>query len=50
MEELEVGEILGVGTFGRVRLVRLPRTDQYFALKTLKKAKVTCCPRCPLSL
>ena len=38
--DLEVGETLGVGTFGRVRLVRHSPTGRYYALKTLRKDRV----------
>lgn len=40
LEDLDIGETLGTGTFGRVRLVRHKQTGKYFALKILKKAEV----------
>ncbi len=43
MEDLEIGETLGVGTFGRVRLVRHTPTGTYYALKSLRKDEVRGC-------
>mmetsp|Transcript_48583 Transcript_48583/g.126060 ORF Transcript_48583/g.126060 Transcript_48583/m.126060 type:complete len:338 (-) Transcript_48583:544-1557(-) len=40
LEDFDIGETLGTGTFGRVRLVRHKQTGKYFALKILKKAEV----------
>lgn len=39
-ENYQVISLLGVGSQGRVYLVRLTSTDQYFALKVFKKDKV----------
>lgn len=39
-EDLEIGETLGVGTFGRVRLVRHSPTGNFYALKSLRKDTV----------
>ena len=49
MSDLEIGETLGVGTFGRVRLVRHAPTGAYYALKTLRKDTVSSC-LCSFSL
>ena len=39
-ENYQVISLLGVGSQGRVYLVRLTSTDQYFALKVFRKDKV----------
>lgn len=40
LEDLEVKATLGCGAFGRVKLCRLPKTDQYFALKCQAKRSI----------
>jgi hypothetical protein len=40
LEDLEVRNTLGCGAFGRVRLARLPKTDQFFALKCQAKRSI----------
>ena len=40
LDEFEILETLGTGTFGRVRLVKHKSTGKYFALKALKKSEV----------
>ena len=40
LDEFEILETLGTGTFGRVRLVRHKASGKYFALKALKKSEV----------
>jgi len=40
MEDLEILETLGTGTFGRVRLVKHKANGKYYALKVLKKHEV----------
>ncbi|ORZ39393.1 kinase-like domain-containing protein [Catenaria anguillulae PL171] len=40
LEDFELLETLGTGTFGRVHLTRLHGTSQYFAMKVLKKTEV----------
>ena len=40
LEDLEVRNTLGCGAFGRVKLCRLPKTDQYFALKCQAKRSI----------
>jgi serine/threonine protein kinase len=40
LEDLEVMETLGTGTFGRVRLIRHKANSKYYALKILKKHEV----------
>jgi len=40
LEDLEVKNTLGCGAFGRVKLCRLPRTDQFFALKCQAKRSI----------
>jgi cGMP-dependent protein kinase len=40
LKELKVLTVLGTGTFGRVKLVYLKRTDETFALKIMQKAQV----------
>jgi len=40
MEDLEIAETLGTGTFGRVRLVKHKGNGKYYALKVLKKHEV----------
>lgn len=40
MRDFEMLETLGTGTFGRVRLVRHKQTQQYFAIKIMKKTDI----------
>lgn len=40
LEDLEIKATLGCGAFGRVKLCRLPKTDQYFALKCQAKRSI----------
>ena len=40
LDEFDILETLGTGTFGRVRLVKHKSTGKYFALKALKKSEV----------
>jgi serine/threonine protein kinase len=40
LEDFELHETLGTGTFGRVRLVKHKKTDQYYAMKILKKQTI----------
>ncbi|KAJ9470634.1 Protein kinase DC2 [Diplonema papillatum] len=40
LSDLELKETLGVGTFGRVRLAKTKKGNQYFALKILKKQEI----------
>ncbi|CAI2375797.1 unnamed protein product [Moneuplotes crassus] len=39
-ENFDIGETLGVGSYGRVRMVREKHTGEIYALKILKKAEV----------
>lgn len=40
LEDLELRNTLGCGAFGRVKLCRLPKTDQFFALKCQAKRSI----------
>ncbi|KNE59666.1 AGC/PKA protein kinase [Allomyces macrogynus ATCC 38327] len=40
LEDLEIRQTLGTGSFGRVHLVREKDTGKYFAMKVLKKTEV----------
>ena len=40
LDEFEILETLGTGTFGRVRLVKHKATGKFYALKALKKSEV----------
>jgi len=40
LSDLKTLAVLGTGTFGRVKLVHLSRTDETFALKIMQKAQV----------
>jgi hypothetical protein len=40
LSDLEIKATLGCGAFGRVKLARLPRSDQYFALKCQAKRSI----------
>ena len=40
LNEFELLDTLGTGTFGRVRLCRHTKQDKYFALKILKKNEI----------
>ncbi len=40
LEDLEIKATLGCGAFGRVKLCRYPKTDQYFALKCQAKRSI----------
>jgi len=40
LEDFEVKNTLGCGAFGRVKLCRLPRTDQFYALKCQAKRSI----------
>ncbi|RYG65381.1 cyclic nucleotide-binding domain-containing protein [archaeon] len=41
LQDLEVKATLGCGAFGRVKLCRLPKGDQYYALKCQAKKSIT---------
>lgn len=40
LTDLEIKATVGCGAFGRVKLCRLPKTDQYFALKCQSKRSI----------
>ena len=40
LKDLKTLAVLGTGTFGRVKLVHLPKSDETFALKIMQKAQV----------
>ena len=40
LDDLELLATVGTGTFGRVRVVKYPKTDKYYALKMVKKSEV----------
>nr|CCD13451.1 unnamed protein product [Trypanosoma congolense IL3000] len=40
LSDFELGDTLGVGSFGRVRLAKLKDTSEYYAIKCLKKREV----------
>lgn len=40
LNDYELGQILGTGSFGRVKIAKCKHTSKYFAIKILKKAKI----------
>ena len=40
LDDFEIRQTLGTGSFGRVHLVRLKRTGEFYAMKVLKKSEV----------
>ncbi|RNF16472.1 protein kinase A catalytic subunit isoform 1, partial [Trypanosoma conorhini] len=40
LSDLELGDTLGTGSFGRVRIAKLKGTNDYYAVKCLKKREI----------
>ena len=40
LDDFELGVTLGTGSYGRVRIAKNKKTNEYFALKILKKAEI----------